>query len=163
MTNILLVLLVPVNLIISVTVLPHLPILMFDTFFVMIVCVGLVQGEIKGGVFGFAAGFVNDMFFPGLFGFFSLLGFALGFICGMLKNKTSKESLLFTTLVVLGVVLLYQTISLSGQLIILGQFGFLFRLHTVVLPKTVLTTALFVPVYMLICFVRGKYFEAEFS
>ena len=141
----------------SATVLPRFSIgEMFDISLVAVVCYGLVKGELKGAVFGFFVGLVHGMLMASLVGLFALIGFVAGFVSGFFQEDDSERSLLITILIVLGVVFAYQTVSYLGQAVFFGQFGFLQRLHIVVLPKTILTTALFVPIYMFVGFIRRR-------
>ena len=148
----------------SASVLPRFSIgAMFDISLVMIICFGLTRGEVQGAVFGFFVGFVNGILVANMIGFFSLLGFAAGFACGIFRDENNDRSLIITILIVLGVIFAYQTASYLGQVVFMGQFGFIQRFHTVVLPKTILTTALFVPVYMFVDFVIGKVKRVELA
>ena len=134
---------------------------MFDIGLVLIICFGLTKGEIKGAVFGFFFGLVNGMLMANMLGFFALLGFAAGFASGVFREDCGERSLIATVLIVLGVVFSYQIVSYIGQAVIVSQFGFLQRLHTIVLPKTILTTILFVPIYLCVDFVRSKVKRVE--
>ena len=148
----------------SSTVLPRFNIgAMFDISLVMIICFGLIKGEVKGAVFGFFVGLVNGILMANIVGFFALLGFVAGFVCGFFRDENNERSLIITILIVLGVVFAYQMASYLGQIVFFGQFGFLQRLHTVALPKTILTTALFVPVYVFLCFVISKVKRVELA
>ena len=147
--------LIMASFLISSSILPRFGIgAMFDIGLVMIICFGLAKGEIKGAVFGFFAGLVYGILMANMAGFFAILGFASGFVSGILREGDFERSLVITVLIVLGVVFWYQTASYLGQALLLGQFGFLRRLHAIVLPKTILTTALFVPSYLFVSFVR---------
>ena len=164
MSRVLPVFLILVSFLLSASVLPRFNIgAMFDICLVMIICFGLKKGEVKGAVFGFFIGFVYSILMANMIGFFAPLGFVAGFVCGIFREDDNGRRLIITILMVLGIVFAYQAVSYLGQALILGQFGFLQRLHTVVLPKTILTTALFVPVYMFVGFVSNKVKRVELA
>ena len=156
--------LVLVSFVLSSTILPRFNIgVMFDVSLVIIVCYGLVKGEVKGAFFGLIIGFVYSVLMANLIGLFTLLGFVTGYVSGFFYEDDSDRSMIITILIVLGIVFAYQMLSYMGQAILMGQFGFLQRIHTVVLPKTILTTALFVPIYMLVSYVRSKVKRVEMA
>ena len=165
MTKILLALLILANFLVRFSVLPHFSAFwgMFDTGIIIIICFGLVQGEVRGALFGFISGLVYDMLLASLFGLFALLGFVAGYASGKFQKNENERSLLGTTLVALGIVFIYQAASLVGQLLFLGEVGLMRRLFIVILPKTVLTTALFVPIYVFVSFARNKVKRVEAS
>ena len=129
---------------------------MFDLNLVAVIVFGLAKGELRGAVFGFFVGLVHGILMASFVGFFALLGFVAGYVCGFFQEYDSQRSMAITILIVLGVVFAYQTASYFGQAVLFGQLEFLQRLHMVVLPKTILTTALFVPVYMFVGFIRKR-------
>ena len=149
--------LILIGFLISTAVLPRfLPLgVMFDVGLVLIVCYGLAKGEIKGAMFGLALGLVYGLLMSGFFGFFALTGFAAGFASGFFRDD--ERSLVVTILIVLGVVFVYQIVSYVGQAVLLGEIGFMRTLHRVVLPKTILTTLLIVPVNLFSVYIRRRF------
>lgn len=128
----------------------------FDVGLILIICYGLSKGQIRGAFFGFFTGLVYGMLLANMVGLFVLLGFTAGFVGGIFHEYDDDRSLVITILIVLGIVFAYQTASFFGQAVFFGQLGVLQRFFAIVLPKTILTTALFVPVYLLMGFVRTK-------
>ena len=164
MSKVLPVFLILVSFLLSSSVLPRFGIgANFDTGIIMVICYGLVKGEVKGAAFGFFAGLINGMLMANMVGLFALLGFIAGFISGIFREDGYERSLIVTILIVLGVVFAYQSVSYLVQTMFLGQFGSIQRLHLVVIPKTILTTALFVPVYLFVGFVIGKVKRVELA
>ena len=135
---------------------------MFDVKLVVIVCYGLTKGEYKGAIFGFFTGLVFGILLANMVGFFALLGFVTGYASGIFFKYDSERSLIVTVLIILGIVFAYQTVAYIGQAVFLGQPGLMQRLHMIVFPKTILTTALFVPVYLLVNRFRNKVKRVEF-
>lgn len=129
---------------------------MFDVGLILTICFGLTKGEVKGAVFGFFSGLVYGLLMANMFGFFALLGFAAGFASGFFKEDYGDRSLSATVLIVIGIVFVYLSVSYIGQIVIISQFGFFQRFHAIVLPKTILTTMLFVPIYLCVDFIRSK-------
>ena len=157
MSRVLPIFLILVSFLFSASVLPRFNIgAMFDIGLVVVICYGLTKGEVKGAVFGFVTGLVYGLLLASMAGLFALLGFIAGFVCGLFRDDDYERSLIITVLIVLGVVFAYQAASYLGQAVFFGQFGFLQKLHIVVLPKTILTTALFVPMYLFVSFVRSR-------
>ena len=164
MSKILPVFLILVSFLFSASVLTSFNLgVMFDLSLVIMICYGFFKGEVKGAIFGFVVGFVYGILMANIVGFFAFLGFATGFVSGIFRENDQDRSLIITILIVLAIVFSYQTVSYLGQSVLFGQFGFLQRFHTVVLPKTILTTALFIPVYLFVSFVRNKVKRVELA
>ena len=164
MSKVLPVFLILASFVLSSTVLPRFNIgVMFDVPLIMIICYGLVKGEVKGAFFGLVIGFVCSVLMASLIGFFTILSFVTGYVCGIFREDDSERSMIVTVLIVLGIVFAYQMLSYIGQAILMGQFGFFLRLHTIVFPKTILTTALFVPIYLFVNFVRSNVKRVEMA
>ena len=162
MSKVMPVFMILMSFLLSVSVLPLFGIgAMFDVGLIMIICFGLIKGEVKGGVFGFFTGLVYSMLFVYTVGLFALLGFVAGYASGVIRDEHDERSLIVTIFIVLGVVFAYQMASYLGQAVFMGQLGFLRRLHVVVLPKTILTTMLFVPVYLFVGFFKNKVKRVE--
>ena len=162
MTRVLPIFLILISFMLSSAVLPRFNIgAMFDIGLILTICFGLVKGEIKGAVYGFFIGLVYGILMAYMVGLFVFLGFVIGYASGLFKEEYSERSLIITILIVLGMVFAYQLAIYFGQAMLLGQFGFLQRLHTIVFPKTILTTMLFVPIYLFVCLVKSKVKRAD--
>ena len=150
--------LILVNFILQSTLFPHLAILGVapDTALVFIVSYGILRGEIEGAVFGFFTGLVHDML-GGLFiGLFALLGFLTGYVCGKPFKDFFKDNYFLPFFVVVIVSLVYQFALYTTTILITGHLEFWHYFTTIILPKTVYTASLSIPLYSLLHFINAR-------
>ncbi|MCL1786737.1 MAG: rod shape-determining protein MreD [Defluviitaleaceae bacterium] len=156
-----------INFVLQTTLLPQVAILGVtpDTALVLIVSYAILRGEIEGALFGLFTGLVQDLS-SGLFiGLFALFGFVAGYVCGKPFKDFFKNNYFLPFAIVMVVSLAYQfalyvtTVMFTGQL----EFGHYFR--TIILPKTIYTASLSIPLYSLLHWVntRLKRHEARFQ
>ncbi|MCL2388131.1 MAG: rod shape-determining protein MreD [Defluviitaleaceae bacterium] len=150
--------LVLVNFTVQSTLLPHFAILGVtpDTALVFIVSYAILRGDIEGAIFGFFVGLVHD-FLGGMFvGLFALLGFLTGYVCGKPFRDFFKDNYFLPFFVVVGVCLVYQFLLYVTSIMFLGQLDFWFYLRTIILPKTIYTASLSVPLYSLLHLINSR-------
>jgi rod shape-determining protein MreD len=127
-----------------------------DTALVFIVSYAILRGDIEGAIFGFGAGLVQDIM-GGLFiGLFALLGFLTGYICGKPFKDFFKDNYFLPFFVVVGVSLVYQMAVYISSVMIFGQLDFWFYFRTIILPKTIYSASLSVPLYSLLHFINAR-------
>jgi rod shape-determining protein MreD len=127
-----------------------------DTALVLIVSYAILRGDIEGALFGFFAGLVHDIM-GGLFlGLFALLGFVTGYYCGRPFKDFFKDNYFLPFFVVVGVSFVYQLAVYAGSVMIFGQLDFWFYLRAIILPKTIYTASMSVPIYALLHFINAR-------
>jgi len=155
--------LIIVNFVIQSTLLPHIAIMgvVPDTALVFIVSYGILRGDIEGAIFGFFAGLMQDIGGGMFIGFFALLGFITGFLCGKPFRDFFKDNYFLPFFVVIGVGFVYQFAVYIGSILLFGQVELGRYFLRVILPGVLYTASLSVPLYMLLYFVNKKLEKRE--
>ncbi|MCL1842612.1 MAG: rod shape-determining protein MreD [Defluviitaleaceae bacterium] len=150
--------LILLNFVLQATLFPHIAIMGVtpDTALILIISYAILRGDIEGAIFGFFAGLVQDALGGMFLGFFALLGFLTGYICGKPFRDFFKDNYFLPFFVVLVISLLYQLASYVGTVMFLGGHDFWFYFRTIILPKTIYTTSFSVPVYGFMHFLNGR-------
>ena len=150
--------LILINFVVQATLLPELAIggVTPDTALIFIVSYGILRGDIEGAIFGFSAGLVHDMFGGSVIGVFALLGFLTGFACGKPFRDFFKDNYFLPFAVVVGVSLIYQLAFYVMTQMFAGQLDFWHYFITIILPKTIYTASLSIPLYSLLHFINAR-------
>jgi len=127
-----------------------------DTALVLIVSYGILRGDIEGAIFGFFAGLMHDMFAGLYIGVFALLGFLTGYICGKPFKDFFKDNYFLPFVVVLLASVAYQSALYVAAIMFTGQMGFLYYARTIMLPRTIYTASLSIPLYGILHFVNTR-------
>ncbi|MCL2049503.1 MAG: rod shape-determining protein MreD [Defluviitaleaceae bacterium] len=146
------------NFAIQASLLPHFSIMEVtpDTALVLIVSYAILRGEIEGGIFGFFAGLIQDALGGTVLGFYALLGFLLGYVCGKPFRDFFKDNYFLPFFVVLAACVVYQFVVYVTTVMFFAQADFWFYFRTILLPKTIYTASLSVPLYAFTYFVNSK-------
>ncbi|MDR0273011.1 MAG: rod shape-determining protein MreD [Clostridiales bacterium] len=146
------------NFILQATLLPHFSILQVtpDTALIFIVSYAVIRGEIEGSIFGFFAGLVYDVLGGLVIGHFALLGFLTGYVCGKPFRDFFKDNYFLPFFVVIGVSFVYQFTVYISSIIFFGQPDFWFYFRSIILPKTIYTASLSIPLYGFLYFINAK-------
>jgi rod shape-determining protein MreD len=155
--------LILVNFVLQSTLFPHFAIMATtpDTALIFIVSYAMLRGDIEGAIFGFFAGLVQDAS-GGLFiGQFALLGFLTGYVCGKPFKDFFKDNYFLPFFVVLLVCFGYQFVVYVTSVMIFGHLDFGLYLRTIILPKTVYTASLAVPLYALLHLINSRIEKRE--
>ncbi|MCL1844629.1 MAG: rod shape-determining protein MreD [Defluviitaleaceae bacterium] len=145
------------NFVLQATLFPHIAIMSVtpDTAMVLIVSYAILRGEIEGAIFGLGAGLVQDILGGVVIGFFALLGFLTGYLCGKPFRDFFKDNYFLPFLVVIAAAFVYQfAVYVATVMFTHADFWFYFR--TVIFPKTIYTASLSVPIYFFVHFVNGR-------
>jgi rod shape-determining protein MreD len=120
-----------------------------DTTLILIVSYAMLRGEIEGALFGLAGGFVADVFGGVHLGIYALLGFLVGYVSGKPFRSFFKDNYFLPFFVVLGMSVVYQLAVYVLQFMFFGHLNFWYYVYAIILPKTVYTAALAIPLYSL--------------
>ena len=150
--------LVLINFVLQTTLFPHIAILGVtpDTALVLIVSYAILRGEVEGALFGLFTGLVQDLSGGFTIGLFALLGFVTGYVCGKPFKNFFKDSYFLPFAVVVVVSLVYQFVLYVATVMFTGQLEFFHYFSTIILPKTIYTASLSIPLYSFLHFVNTK-------
>ncbi|MCL1843748.1 MAG: rod shape-determining protein MreD [Defluviitaleaceae bacterium] len=127
-----------------------------DTALILIICYAILRGEIEGAIFGFVAGLVQDILFGPVIGVFALLGFLTGYICGKPFRDYFKNNYFLPFVVVVVVGLIYQFVLYVGTVLFFGRLDIWLYMRTIIIPKTIYTASLSIPLYSLLHFINKR-------
>jgi len=147
-----------VNYILQTSVWPGIAILgvIPETALVLIVSYGILRGEIEGAIFGFSAGFLQDIFSGGPLGMFALIGFIIGYASGKPFRDFFKDNYFLPFFIVLAAVLAQQFVIYVSSFMFLGYLNLSLFARTIILPTTIYTIALSIPLYSLLHFINSR-------
>jgi len=150
--------LVLINFVVQSSIFPHLSILGVtpDTALIFIVSYGILRGDIEGAIFGLLTGLFHDMMGGEFIGIFALLGFLVGYLCGKPFKDFFKDNYFLPFAVVVIMTLFYQFFLYVTTMLFVGQFDFWLYVRTIIIPKTIYTASLSIPVYSIMHFVNAK-------
>ena len=127
-----------------------------DTALVFIVSYGILRGDVEGAIFGFSAGLLQDIFSGGPLGMFALLGFLIGYISGKPFKDFFKDNYFLPFFIVLAAVLFQQLTIYVSSFLFLGHVNLAHFARTIILPVTIYTLALSIPLYSLLHFINER-------
>ena len=150
--------LILLNFVLQTSLLPHVAILGVtpDTALIFIVSYGVLRGDIEGAIFGFSAGLLQDMFSGGPIGMFALMGFLIGYISGKPFRDFFKDNYFLPFFIVLGAVIMQQFAIYVSSFLFLGHLNLPFFARTIILPTTIYTVSLSIPLYSLMHLINGR-------
>lgn len=105
----------------------------------LVACVGMIYGELMGGVFGFCGGLLMEIDAAPSVGFHLLLLTALGILCGLAVRHLLMNNIPASFTLLLTVCILYFTLYWLLYKVILGADGLYYWIRFS-LPSAALTT-----------------------
>jgi rod shape-determining protein MreD len=145
-----------INFILQTTWLRHIAILGVVplTAMLIIVSYAILRGDVEGAVVGFCAGLLQDVFFMDVIGIHALLFAVTGYICGKPFKDFFTDSFLLPVVLTLFAMLGYETIFYFINFTMRGRLADYFRI--IILPETIYTMLLAIPVYRLMFYINKK-------
>ena len=134
-----------------------------DTALVLIISYGILRGDIEGALFGLSAGFLQDIFSGIVIGLYALLGFLVGYFSGSPLRSFFKNNYFLPLLLVVCVSFLHQFLIYVATMLFMGQLDFVHYFATVILPKTIYTASVAVPIYVAFYYLNLKIEAYEFG
>ena len=150
--------LILINYVLQTSVLPHVAIFGItpDTALIFVVSYGVLRGDVEGAIFGFSAGMLQDLFSGGPIGMFALFGLLIGYASGKPFRDFFKDNYFLPFFIVLIAILFMQFMIYVSSFLLLGHINLALYARTIILPTTVYTTLLAIPLYSLLHFVNGR-------
>jgi len=147
-----------VNFVFETSVLPGIAIMGVtpDTALIFIVGYGILRGDVEGAIFGFFTGLLHDMFSGGPLGMFALFGLLIGYFSGKPFRDFFKDNYFLPFFVVLVAVLVQQFIVYVSSFLFLGYLNLGLFARMIILPITIYTVSLSIPLYSLLHFINGR-------
>ena len=111
---------------------------------------GFMQGEKEGLLIGFFCGFLSDIFFGDILGFYALIYMYIGFVNGKFCRLFYPEDIKLPIALIVVSDLTYGIICYLLQFLLRGRFEFGYYFVHVILPETVYTIIVTIFLYPLI-------------
>ena len=147
-----------INFILQSTIWPQFAILGVtpDTALVLIICYGILRGDIEGAIFGLFTGLMQDIASGMFIGIFALLGFLMGYFAGKPFKDFFKDNYFLSFIIVVIASLAHQFVLYVTTIMFTGQLEFFHYMRTIILPKTIYTASLAIIIYSILHFINAR-------
>lgn len=145
----LIILILIINFIFQTTILPNFTIagVAPNTALILIIIVALLKGKYKGAFIGLAAGLLQDMFFSKIIGINALIFFLIGYIAGMLDNRTFKQGLIVPFITIVISTFSYHIIYYMFMMFLSRDVSFFFMIKNIVFKEAIYNSIIFIFLY----------------
>jgi len=129
-----------------------------DTALIFIVSYGILRGDVEGAIFGFFAGLTQDIFGSHFIGLYAMLGMIVGFIAGKPFRDYFKDNYLLPFVIVILATVAHQFVFffINFLLTLRSSNNFWFYSVSIILPKTIYTAVIAVPLYIMMYFINDR-------
>ena len=150
--------LILLNFVMQTSILPHAAIFGAtpDTALIFIVSYGILRGDVEGAIFGLFTGLLQDIFSGGPIGMFALMGFLIGYVSGKPFRDFFKDNYFLPFFIVLVAILAQQFVIYVASFLFLGHLNIGFFARTIILPVTIYTASLSIPLYSLLHLINAR-------
>jgi rod shape-determining protein MreD len=145
-------LLIVINYIFQSTVLQSIAIVGVtpDTALILIVGYGIMRGDIEGAIFGFVCGLMHDVFGGYYIGLYAMLGMLTGYISGKPFKDFFHDNYFLPFFAVVIATVCYQFLFYCCAFLFFGKIELAYYFKAIIIPKTIYTASVAIPVYSLI-------------
>jgi len=140
------------NIILQSTLFQHFEILNMlpNTALLIVVSYAILRGDVEGAIVGFFAGLLQDLFFAQYIGFYAMCGAVTGYLCGKPFKDFFRENYLMPVILVVAAMFANEIVFYVFHFLLFGQTDFWYYFHKLMLPATVYTLFLSIPVYRVV-------------
>ena len=117
---------------------------------------GFMRGKKEGLMIGFFAGFLIDVFYGDILGFYALIYMVIGYLNGFFKQLFYPEDIKLPLILISGSELLYCFSAYVFLFLLRSKFNFSFYFVHVILPEIVYTVLVTLVFYKLILWINEK-------
>ena len=145
----LVILILIINFIFQTTILPNFTIagVAPNTALILVITVALLKGKYKGAFIGLVAGMLQDMFFSKIIGINALIFFLIGYITGMLDNRTFKQGLILPFITIVISTFSYHIIYYMFMMFLSRDVSFFFMIKDIAFKEAIYNSIIFMFVY----------------
>ncbi len=127
-----------------------------DLLMIVTVAAGYQNSRLTGMTVGFFSGLLLDIGSGGILGMYALFFMLLGYFSGHFNKYHVRKDLFFPLILITVSEFVVCTLMYVFNFLIKGDLHFLFYCKTVIIPKTVYTTAISVLYYELMEFLHSR-------
>ena len=114
---------------------------------------GFMRGRKSGLLVGFFSGFIVDIFFSNVLGFYALIYMYIGYLNGVFKKMFFPEDIKLPIALIVGSDFLYNIIIYVLTFLLKGRFQFLYYFLNIIIPEmvyTIIVTCILYPLLLLL-------------
>ena len=132
-----------------------------NTALIIIISYSILRGDVEGAILGLFAGLLTDIYFNSYIGLYALMCMLIGYFCGKPFRNFFRENFFLPLSLTALCSVLYQFIVYVVNFLFLAQLNLPFYFRTIILPGSVYTLILSVPIYSFLYWVNIKLENAE--
>ena len=132
-----------------------------NTALIIIVGYSILRGDMEGAILGFFTGLLQDIYFNSYIGLYALMGMLTGYFCGKPFKDFFRENFFLPLSLVAISSLIHQFILYVANFLFRARLDFPFYFRTIILPGSVYTIIMTVPIYSLLYGINNKLEEVE--
>ena len=117
---------------------------------------GFMRGKKEGLMIGFFAGFLIDVFYGDILGFYALIYMVIGYLNGFFKQLFYPEDIKLPLILISGSELLYCFSAYVFLFLLRSKFNFSFYFVHIILPEIVYTILVTLVFYKIILWINEK-------
>lgn len=151
------------NLILSSTVFSYIEVagIRPNTWLLIVICFAMLRGDVEGAIVGFFSGLLQDIMFGRAIGLHAALGMATGFLCGKPFKDFYRENFMIPIFLVGAACTAYELAFYFLYFLFQGKVDLLYYFGRIILPETVYTIVVTIPVYRFMYGVNSRLEEHE--
>ncbi len=117
---------------------------------------GFMRGEKEGLIIGFCCGFLYDILFGDVIGFYALTMMYLGYLNGKFSGVFYPEDIKLPMVLIVMSDISYSMICYICLFLLRGKFDFPYYFLNIILPEVVYTTVVTILLYPLLLFINVR-------
>ena len=126
----------------------------------LVAAYALLRDDVEGAIFGLCIGFVRDVLYSDVLGYYSLMFLVAGYLCGKSRRSFYRENYISALAIIALTTLLYEISFYITQFLLRGNVLFLHYLTHIILPTVLYTAIASIVIYFLMCkineFLEGR-------
>lgn len=126
---------------------------------VFVICVALLRGNIEGAAVGFFAGFLMDLTFGRLLGFYALLGMFLGLAVGSVNKRLYRENYLVVVVFTFIATIFYESAVYILSKFMSGDMKLLLPFTLKILPEALYNSIVSIFIFIIVIKLNHKFEE----
>lgn len=144
------------------TLLPHIALASIkpNLMIIVIASYGFMRGKKEGMFLGFLAGFLIDIQFGNIIGFYALIYMLIGYVNGLFQQMYFNEDIKLPLILISASEFVYGLIVYFLMFLMQGEFEFAFYLSHIIIPELIYTIVITLGIYPVILFINNR-LEAE--
>lgn len=122
-------------------VFPFIPFLRVapNLMLIILFSIGFIYGKQEGIIYGIVIGLLMDLFYSGVFGFFTLIYIWLGYIDGILSKYFYEDYIVLPLLMCAFNEVVYNLAIYFFRFMLRGKFDILFYIDSIIIPEIIIT------------------------